>query len=180
MKWKAPGRRWGRFKFYKFQPVEYKNPFHYWSNGVWFVILRTNKFGRYDRGLARLWVPTGKLSPGDQVRWCCRRLRMRKRRENKGLNKAPHAQVDELLLKVPDLAAWLTDATFDDGSPRKGGWCALHASGGLLHLLMKDESEGIELRVSAPTAAALLTLANDALVDENAPWRASEARKKGK
>lgn len=96
---------------------------------------------------------------------------MRRRiKSDVGVVRAPHADATELLETHPNLAAWLTDPTFEDGVDRPGGWIGLSASAGLFTLLLKDAGERVQLRIQAPCLSRAFALVEDALCDPSAPW----------
>ena len=96
----------------------------------------------------------------------------RRKKPSEGSPVPPHAEYAELLEKYPNLAQWFTDATYDDGEPRPGGWVCVSCRGGSWHGTMKDAGEALSISLAAPSPLLLLDLMEHALVDPAAPWRA--------
>lgn len=108
----------------------------------------------------------------------------RRQRPGEGAPVPPHAEYADLLESNPALAAWMTDAQFEDGATRVGGWFSVYCRGGLWVATMKDNAEKLVLSLTAPTWTLLLSLMEHSLLDPHAPWRhdehAQEVQKKGK
>lgn len=95
----------------------------------------------------------------------------RRRKPGVDAPKPPHAEYADLLERYPTLAGWMTDATFEDGEVRQGGWICVSCRGGLWCCTMKDSAEAVCIHISAPTATLLLDLCEHSLIDPAAPWR---------
>lgn len=88
-----------------------------------------------------------------------------------GAPRPPHAGYADLLETMPSFAEFMTDSSFDDGMPRKGGWLCLWALQGSWRTKLKNDAEGLEIELAAPSWTDLLRLLEGSLTDPSAPWR---------
>lgn len=85
--------------------------------------------------------------------------------------KLPHAEYSDLLESLPTFAAWMTDSTFEDGTPRQGGWFSVYCRAGTWTFTLNDSAEGLTITLTAPTWTQALSLVEHCLLDPDAPWR---------
>jgi len=86
-----------------------------------------------------------------------------------------HAEPSELKTSFPNLAEFMTAATYDGGKERRESptvtfWC----TSGTWRASVKDRAEGLVLWLSAPGIGELLTMLDDFVLSEAAPWRHDE------
>lgn len=152
---------------------------------VWVCALgaQLTRFSRSRFLLGAAWVPwTGDGVQGDvdALHNATEVLMRRRSRPGDGQPLPPHAEYADLLEMFPTLAAWMTDAQFEDGEARQGGWFCVSCRAGVWVATLKDQSEGLTLTLTAPSATLLLSLAESALIDPKAPWRADPGHQNGK
>jgi len=86
-----------------------------------------------------------------------------------------HAEAAELKAAFPNLPEFMTAATYDGGKERRESptvtfWC----TAGTWRASVKDRAEGLVLWLSAPSVKELLTMLDDFVLSEAAPWRHDE------
>jgi len=151
-----------------------------WACETGFVL---NRFAKRPGILIRcLWTPwpSGLEAQGEAFYQALEMIMKRLPKPGVGRPVQPFADATELLEKWPTLAGWLTDPTYEDGSPRIGGWAAINCRDGVWTALMKDQSEGLCIVVSAPSPLRLLDLMEHALTSPEAPWRLDLPKGEGK
>lgn len=154
-----------------------------WSlgTGTWRVVVRRDRFVliRYTRELFlcsavgeafRCPDVDGQVSQL-QLAHHSRRFEVKRRLKSEGKAVPPHASGVDLAQLFPELCSWFIDPTFEDGTPRVGGWVGINAERGTWRMLLKDKAENLELMIADTTLSGLLELANQSLLDEVAPWR---------
>lgn len=83
-----------------------------------------------------------------------------------------HAESDELKKVYPNLAEWMTAATFEGSKDRREApTVTIWATGGQWRASLKDRAEGLVLWLSAGTLVELLDLAEAFVLSAEAPWR---------
>lgn len=152
-----------------------------WTRGMgdWYCVLTREQYvvTRYTRTGVPVRCLAGRFRSddgGDQVEQLQDQTELAMKRRPKltgDVGRTPHASYDDLLESFPNYAAWATDASFEDGEPRRGGWASVWAEGNLWHAVLKDSAEGTSLKIVAPTFLMLISLVEHALADPTAPWR---------
>lgn len=85
----------------------------------------------------------------------------------------------------PQLAEFLTTASFDDGGKREAPTLTIWCGGGLWRATLKDRTEGLVMWLSAEQPLELLSLIEQYCLEEDGPWRVDDysdsrgKRKKG-
>jgi len=86
-----------------------------------------------------------------------------------------HASPDELSKNYPNLAEFMTAATYDGNKERREApTITIWAAGGQWKASVKDRAEGLVLWLVADTFGHLLELADGFVLDSGAPWRHDE------
>jgi len=157
-----------------------------WTSGrqMWYCVVSRELYWvvRYAPSGYAIGSAAGPFEAGDkasqvaELQEVTETLMKRRTKPGEGRPIPPHADYADLLETLPNLAAWMTDSTFDDGSPRLGGWMGLSCRAGSWVALLKDSGESLSLNVSAPTWTMLLALIEHSLIDPAAPWRADQAQ----
>lgn len=90
----------------------------------------------------------------------------------------PRVQQDSPLAKsYPAFFAFLTDTTWDDGSPRETGTAMVMAGDGLVKFWLHDrEGSGRSLWVSGETVEDCLAGADDAIATGSGEWRVDRVK----
>lgn len=125
------------------------------------------------------WVSPDGQDQKDQLGDEVTRLMKRRVKEGAPPRALPHADYGDLLESMPNFAAWMTDAVFEDGVARKGGWMSVYCAGGMWRATLSDSAEKLILFLSAPTWTELLTLIEHATADPDAPWRPDDRPQPG-
>lgn len=78
---------------------------------------------------------------------------------------------DPLVLAYPVLWSFLTDRTWDDGSPREPGSMLLFEQDGMMKSMLRDRNDSTCLWVAARGLTLLLGTLEASLCDPGADWR---------
>lgn len=166
--------------------VRWKNKYIRRCAKVWvsherFAVLLTSANGHPFRGGA-YWFSSPYLDDQKcQVHATVEELLMRRPIRPASEDAPFHANPDSLMGEYPYLAAFLTDAAYEDGSRRVGGTITVWAQNGQWKASLHERSAGLVLWVTAEGWPAVLELAECLLASEDAPWAANGApSEKGK
>lgn len=92
-----------------------------------------------------------------------------------------------MMAKSPALREFITATTYEDGTPREPGYFTLRNRGFTFELTVYDPDSGTRLAVRAPKIDDVLSMTEQLLGVEEAPWEQDrylteqlEGRKKGK
>lgn len=92
-----------------------------------------------------------------------------------------HANPMPLAADFPNLAEWMTAATFDgEDTGRAAPSITVFCMSGEWRAALKDKEEGLVMWLSAQTADDLLLLAEQMVCAEGAPWRHDDGPRDGK
>ena len=175
------GTRW---RFWKFPSHVGLGTWEVWVCAEGFQLQRFSRGGRLLSTAYRDWSGQGVAADIELLHLTTEDVMKRRQKPGEGSPLPPHAEYADLLEQAPTFAAWMTDAQFEDGEPRQGGWLCLSCRAGVWCATLKDQAEGLTLTLTAPSATLLLSLVESALLDPKAPWRADlphgQAKPKGK
>lgn len=94
-----------------------------------------------------------------------------------------HASTQGLLELLPNLAEFMTAATFESEGKvdrREAPTITIWCTGGQWKASIKDRAEGLVMWLSAESALELLQMADLFVLESSAPWRHDEGEQKGK
>lgn len=79
--------------------------------------------------------------------------------------------------KFPQLSSFLSDTFFEpvngkEAEVREPGTIWIGARGGILHVILKEPSQGVMCRLDVPSVASLWKLVESALASEGSMWEA--------
>jgi hypothetical protein len=109
------------------------------------------------------------------------RAKMKRKNVQESERVKVHANPMPLAADFPNLAEWMTAASFDgeDGG-RAAPSITIFCMSGEWRASLKDKEEGLVMWLSAQTADDLLLLAEQMVSAEGAPWRHDEGPREGK
>lgn len=140
------------------------------SNEGW-VAWKESRFGSPSHVRYGFWGSYSRADQIEELREGVTRPMKRRGVDGEASKRLPHAEYADLLETMPSFAAWMTDATFEDGTIRQGGWISVYARAGSWCATLKDSAEGLQITLNAPSWSQLLVLVEHAIIDPNAPWR---------
>lgn len=151
-----------------------------WVSQWGYSITYTSKKGYVCSTISAAWCVEGFEAQIEVLQYLTEDFVKRRDKPGEGAPIPPHAEYADLLELYPTFAAWMTDGSFEDGSPRPGGWYCVSCRAGVWIATLKDQGEGLQITVTAPSYTLLMSLVESALVDPKAPWRADAGHSNGK
>jgi len=139
------------------------------------VLLRTTQGGHCLRGRCVSFLSKGAENQLSEVWALIWGDIVKKKNLEKSRTALQHADPSELKTTFPNLAEFMTAASYDGGKERRESptvtlWC----TAGTWRASVKDRAEGLVLWLSAPGIKELLTMLDDFVLSEAAPWRHDE------
>jgi len=157
--------------------VEYRDRYFPPGVRVWVtrsrvVLLRTTRGGHCVCGRCVPWLSEGVENQESQVWSLIWGDIVKKKNLEKSRTALQHADPSDLKATFPKLAEFMTAASYDGGKERRESptitlWC----TSGSWRASVKDRAEGLVLWLTAPGIAELLTMLDEFVLSEAAPWR---------
>lgn len=79
-----------------------------------------------------------------------------------------------LWAKLKTLVAHCSVTTYEDSTPRSPGWVTIRTRGVVWEVVVKDPDGGASLTASGKSLDDALTLANELVGADNAPWEVDQ------
>lgn len=168
-KWRRP-KIFG-LRFWRKPGIALPRGVHCWIGPCGFFLIQRTRLFHTTHSYHAVWRSRERTLRMAQVLGGVLSMRAKRLKKAEQGERAPHAAYDDLVEQFPAIAEFMAGSQFDDGKPRVGGWVGVSCRGGSWEALVKNNAEGQELVLAAPTATLLLALVEGSLLDPNAPWR---------